>query len=230
MRLLKLLAIETSTEACSAALYLAGELFEEYQLAPRRHGELILKMADTLLAGAGLSPTQLDAVAFGRGPGAFTGVRIGTSVAQGIAFGADLPVVAVSTLAVVAQGAYARLGGARQLAVMDARMGEVYWGAFQAAGEVVEPVRDEQLCAPGAVPVVDGQGWLGCGSGWKVYGDSLRSVYGDRLGEIDPEALPRAGDLARLAADRFSREGGVAPEQVLPVYLRDSVAKKAGAE
>src|SRR3569833_3307602 len=128
---MKLLAIDTATEACSAALYLDGAVNKRYVLAPREHALLILPMIDELLRDANLSPLELDAVAFGRGPGAFTGLRIAAGVAQGIAYGADLPVVPVSSLAALAQGCYRERGVTRVLATIDARIGEVYWGAYR---------------------------------------------------------------------------------------------------
>ncbi len=130
---MKLLAIDTSTDACSAALWLNGEVRQRYQVAPREHGQLILPMIESLLAEAGLALTQLDTLAFGRGPGGFTGVRIANSVIQGLAFGADLPVVPISSLAALAQGAYTEMGTPQILAAIDARIGEVYWGAYRAA-------------------------------------------------------------------------------------------------
>ena len=226
---MKLLALETATEACSAALYLDGEISERYQFAPREHTRLILPMADELLAEAGLSPAQLDAVAFGCGPGAFTGVRIATGVVQGIAFAADLPVVPVSTLATLAQGARREFGWSRVAAVIDARMGEVYWGSFEDDGTgIMRAVTEELVIAPQQVPLLEGDNWHGIGSGWQAYASELSQRQGGSMSGTNGEYYPRARDVAVLAVDGFARGEMVAAEQALPRYLRDNVAKKAG--
>ncbi|OOG20623.1 tRNA (adenosine(37)-N6)-threonylcarbamoyltransferase complex dimerization subunit type 1 TsaB [Thioalkalivibrio denitrificans] len=223
---MKLLAIETATEACSAALWLEGALADRHELAPREHARLILPMMDGLLAEAGVRLADLDALAFGRGPGAFTGVRIAAAVIQGAAFGAGLPVVPVSTLAALAQQGLDR-GNTRVLAALDARMGEVYWGAFEADAEgLAVPVGREQVIAPEAVPMPLGDGWYGIGSGWGAYGDALRTRLGGRLGGFDAASFPSAREVARLAVRDFAAGLAVSAEQALPVYLRDKVAEK----
>ena len=164
---MKLLAIDTSTEACSAAVLIDGEIRERYRLAPREHTHLILPMIDELLRESDLKVGGLDAVAFGRGPGAFTGLRIAAGVVQGIAFGADLPVVPVSSLAALAQGGYRETGACRVLAAIDARIQEVYWAAceFDDAGQL-QMIGDEVVCSPEQVPIPGGDDWHGVGSGW----------------------------------------------------------------
>ncbi|HED40783.1 MAG TPA: tRNA (adenosine(37)-N6)-threonylcarbamoyltransferase complex dimerization subunit type 1 TsaB, partial [Chromatiales bacterium] len=132
---MKLLAIDTATEACSAALSINGEISERYEIAPRQHATLILPMIDSLLSEAGITLAQMDAIAFGRGPGAFTGVRIGVGVVQGLAFSIERPVVPVSSLAAMAYGAMAKFNATNVLAGIDARMGEVYWGAYQRSSD-----------------------------------------------------------------------------------------------
>lgn len=224
---MKLLAIETATEACSAALYIDGEVSLRYQVKPRGHSELILGMMDELLAEAGVSPKQLDALAFGRGPGSFTGVRIATGVVQGVAFGAGLPVVPVSTLAALAQRAYREQGEQRLLPAYDARMGELYWAAYQVDGDgIVELVGREQVASPDQVSSPEGVGWFGIGSGWQAYGDelSLRLAGCARAGS--PEMLCSAHDVALLGVRGLTRGAAVAAEAALPVYLRDNVAKR----
>lgn len=223
---MKLLAIETATEACSAALYLDGELREVFQFAPRGHAQLLLGMADKLLAEAGLKPAQLDALAFGRGPGAFTGVRIATGVAQGIAYAADLPVVPVSTLATLAQGGLREFGWTRVAAAIDARMHEVYWAAFSVndAGLVVAHA-DELVCAPDEVPLLDGQGWHGIGSGWQTFSEALSVRQQGRVLDWQGEYLPHAQDVAVLAVDAFGKGLAVTAREALPVYLRDQVVQ-----
>lgn len=227
---MKLLAVETATEACSAALWLDGELSVRRQVAPRRHAELILPMMDGLLAEAGIALRRLDALGFGCGPGSFTGVRIATGVIQGAALGADLPVVPVSTLATLAQGAGRRHGVTRVLAAFDARMGELYWGAFEAGADgLMAPRQDECVADVDAVPLPQGGGWFGAGSGWGPYGPRLSRRLGEHLQGMDAELLCDAGDLARLAVEAWGRGAAVAAERALPVYLRNRVAKKIGA-
>jgi tRNA threonylcarbamoyladenosine biosynthesis protein TsaB len=220
---MKLLALDTATEACSAAVLADGDVLERYELAPRRHAARILPMIEDVLAEAGLAVAQLDAIAVGRGPGAFTGVRIAVGIAQGIAFAADLPVVPVSTLAALALGKVRETGVAGIAAALDARMGEIYWGAYAVAGETVELLGEERVCAPEAVIALPGQ-WFGAGSGWSVYAAVLsrRLAVGDWQGEC----YPRAGDVARLAADPRRRGDWVAAEGALPVYLRNEVVSK----
>jgi tRNA threonylcarbamoyladenosine biosynthesis protein TsaB len=227
----KLLAIDTAAEACSAALYLDGEIRSRFVHAPRRHGELILPMMDELLRDAGLVPGQLDALAFGRGPGAFTGVRIATGVVQGVAFAADLPVVPVSNLAALAQRTFREGGHRRILAAFDARMGEVYWGAYEIGDSgFAEAVGAEQIEAPERVEVPPGDGWQGAGSGWGTYPDVLRERVGPVLVGVTPDLVCHAHDVALLGAEGFAAGRAVASEQALPVYLRDRVAwAKPGA-
>ena len=226
---MKLLALDTATEACSAALLIDGTIRERYEVAPRGHARLLLPMLDDLLVEAGLKPAQLDAIAFGRGPGSFTGVRIAASVAQGIAFAADLPVLPVSTLAALARDALQRTTVTQVLAAIDARMGEIYWAAFarDAHGEP-QALTDEQVAPATAVCVPAGTEWFGIGSGWAVYETALRAHFGDTLSGIDAAALPRAAQIAQLAAVDFAAGGAVPAELALPVYLRNQVTQRPG--
>lgn len=219
---MKLLAFETSTEACSVAVWNDGVLHERFEIAPRRHAELALPWAQALLDEAGLARAQLDAVAVARGPGAFTGVRLGIALAQGIALALDLPMLPVSTLAALAM----RAGGpGRVLAAIDARMGEVYAGAFERTGDGVLALGPETVSPPGAVVLPgSGEAWQGVGTGFAAVEGALRAHLALRLGAVDTGALPRAGDVARLAAQAWARDGLVAPERVEPAYLRDNVA------
>lgn len=218
---MKLLAIDTSTEACSVALWHDGEVCSRYELAPRGHTDLVLGMVEAVLAEAQVAKSALEAVAFGRGPGSFTGVRIGTGVVQGIAYGLDIPVVPLSTLAILAQGAVRRHGREQIMAAIDARMGEVYYAAFEVQDGLVCEQLTERVCAPGAVPDVGGAGWYGVGSGWQAYPE-LAERYGRQLDGWE-EAFPDATDAARLGV-HVAALGGVMPvEQALPVYLRDKV-------
>ena len=224
---MNILAIDTSTDACSAALSLAGEVRERFQLAPRAHTQLILPMVESLLAEAGLALTQLDAIAFGCGPGSFTGVRIAAGVTQGIAFGADLPVVPVSTLAALAQGACDELDAAHVLAALDARMHEVYWGAYLRGDDgIVQLQAEEGVYAPDHVPVPESDQWQGIGIGWASYGTALHLRLAGRLTAMHAQRHPRARDVARLGAYGLQHGLAVSAEQSLPVYLRNEVTWK----
>ncbi|GAA4870229.1 tRNA (adenosine(37)-N6)-threonylcarbamoyltransferase complex dimerization subunit type 1 TsaB [Luteimonas vadosa] len=221
---MKLLAFETATEACSVALWVDGEVRERFDVAPRRHAELALPWAEDLLADAGLARSALDAVAVGRGPGAFTGVRLGISIAQGIALALDRPVVPVSTLAALAMHAAPAESGSRILAAIDARMGEVYLGAFRAAGGGVESLGRECVVVPAEAELPDGDGWLGVGTGFAAQDAALQARLAGRLGSVDAGALPHASAVARLAVAAHARGEAVAPERAEPAYLRDNVA------
>jgi tRNA threonylcarbamoyladenosine biosynthesis protein TsaB len=217
---MKLLAFETATEACSVALWIDGEVRERFEVAPRRHAELALPWAEQLLADAGLAKSQLDVIAVGRGPGAFTGVRLAIAVAQGIALALDRPVVPVSTLAALAMQAR----GGHILAAIDARMGEVYLGAFarNEGGDLVG-VGGEAVAKPEAV-VVPGGMWDGVGTGFAAADGALRLRLLAQLAAVDAGALPHAADVARLAAVACARGDAVAPERLEPAYLRNNVA------
>ena len=220
---MRLLAIETATEACSAALFVNGEASERYEVIPRGHGDLLLPMIDELMAAAELHPQQLDGIAFGRGPGAFTGLRIAASVTQGIAFGADLPVVPVSTLATLAQGAFRTSGRESLLTAIDARMGEVYWGAFHIVETQARLVGEECVAAPTEVSCLDGHDWYGCGTGWASYENALNQRYAGTLQGVVDHHLPHARDVATLALPRLAAGDVISAEQAIPVYLRDRV-------
>lgn len=219
---MKILALETSTEACSAALWADGAVFERFEVNGQ-HSDRILLMVHEVLAEAGLALTQLDAIAFGRGPGSFTGLRIAAGVAQGLAFGADLPVAPVSSLAALAQGVEAP----KVLAAFDARMHQVYWGAYtrNAQGNV-ELCGEERVLAPAAVPALTDSGWVGAGGGWDQYAAVLLERLDHRVMEWRAQCFPRARFVAQLGSIAFAKGAAVAPEQALPVYLRDEVAAK----
>ena len=231
---MKLLAFETATEACSVALWIDGEVRERFEFAPRRHAELALPWADELLAEAGIARSQLDAIAVSRGPGAFTGVRLAISIAQGIALALDIPVVPVSTLAVLSMRATS--GSQRMLAAIDARMGEVYLGAFaRSVDGLVKALGEEILMSPqqsidwlriAQCDVVHAahEPWIGVGSGFAAGDGALIATLGDALDQCDGSALPHASDLTRLAVTAYDRGEALSPERVEPAYLRDKVA------
>lgn len=226
---IKILALDTATEACSAAVLVDDEVIERYELAPRRHTDLILPMIEAVLAEAGLTSGQLDAVAFGRGPGAFTGVRIAASVVQGIAFAANLPVVPVSTLAAIARDTMDQHDVTQVAVAIDARMGEIYWGSYSMGNEGVAILcGEERVCSPHAVTLPHQEGlWVGAGTGWKDHGEILGGCL--NIATWWSDCYPRAGDIAMLAALAYRQGHTVNPEQALPIYLRDKVVKKIDA-
>lgn len=219
---MKVLALDTATAACSVGVLSDGAVLERFELGSR-HSERILDMVCEALAEAGLALTQLDVLAFGRGPGLFTGLRIGAGVAQGLAFGADLPIVPISSLATLAQGQSAP----RVLAAFDARMHQVYFGAYaRAANGLVELAGNEAVVAPGMAPLPETPNWIGAGSGWDEYHLALLRRFGDRVSTWRQHAHPHAADLARLGAAAYAAGAAVPAERALPVYLRDEVAIK----
>jgi len=221
---MNLLAIETSTECCSVALLHGNALIERSEPAPRRHAELVLPMAGSLLREAGLQRAQLDGIAVGRGPGAFTGVRLAISVAQGLAFALNLPVATISSLAALAMQAPRNDAGT--LAVIDARMGEVYAGAFafDASGGLVRPLDKERVTRAEDLSLPDAESWNVIGSGWDAYRDALRARFSREPVWAKGDAFPQARDVARLALPQFESGDVLPPERALPVYLRDKVA------
>ena len=221
--------IETSAEWCSLALWAEGEAIALEERAGTRHGELVLPMLDALYARAGFGAAQLDAVVFGAGPGAFTGLRIACGIAQGLAFAHDLPVLGVSTLESVAEESRAP----RVLVALDARMQEIYCAAYERSGEGWIEVMLAACLPPEALVVPAGEGWLGAGNGFSAYSARIPgAVRGALLREV-PELRPGALAMARLAAPRLEAGEGVDAALALPVYLRDKVAltsvEQAGA-
>jgi len=223
---MNLLAIETATEACSVALIHGDEVIARSELAPRRHAERVLPMADELLAEAGLGKHALDAIAVGRGPGAFTGVRLAVSLAQGMALALDLPVVTVSSLAALALEAPDD-GDADTaiLAVIDARMGEIYAASYRRDGKGgLVALDDERVCTAESLLLPEVSAWQVVGTGWATYEAALRERLGAEPRYADGARYPQAVHVAELAAREFRAGRALPPEQALPVYLRDKVA------
>lgn len=218
-----LLALDSATEACSAALQVGNSVLERHQVCGRGHAARLLPMVQELLDEAGLAPGALQAVTLCRGPGSFTGVRIAIGVAQGIALGAGLPLVPVSTLACLAQGAWRRHGAGQVLAALDARMGEVYWGAFGLKDGVMQAMEPERVARPDAASAPQGGPWFGAGSGWQAYGQALAAACGARLYATDPDALPTARDCLEPARRALRHGAAVDALALQPVYLRDRV-------
>jgi len=222
---MQILAIDTSTEFLSLALWLNGRVLSRDIHAGQTHSQQILPTLRTLLDEAKIELTALDGIAFGAGPGSFTGLRIACGVAQGLAFGANLPVVAVSTLQALAQ----QSGAEKVIACLDARMGEIYHAAYEKQnGEWLE-VSAPALFKPEDAPKVNGDDWVGVGTGWLVYPDVLQAVYGEQLREMpapDRHSHPTATSIAELALPTF--EAGLArpAQEAAPIYIRNKVALK----
>ncbi|MCS2161301.1 tRNA (adenosine(37)-N6)-threonylcarbamoyltransferase complex dimerization subunit type 1 TsaB [Scandinavium sp. H11S7] len=225
---MRILAIDTATEACSAALWNDGTTTAHFELCPREHTQRILPIVQDILTETGTTLTELDALAYGRGPGSFTGVRIGIGIAQGLALGANLPMIGVSTLATMAQGAWRKTGATCVLAAIDARMGEVYWAEYQRdaqgnwRGEATEAVLKPEAVND-RLKQLDGE-WATVGTGWQAWPDMANDtpvtlVDGDVL-------LPAAEDMLPLACQLFAEHKAVVVEQAEPVYLRNTVAWK----
>jgi tRNA threonylcarbamoyladenosine biosynthesis protein TsaB len=222
---MQILAIDTSTEFLSLALWLNGRILSRDIHAGQTHSQLILPTLRTLLDEAKIELTALDGIAFGAGPGSFTGLRIACGVAQGLAFGANLPVVAVSTLKALAQ----QSGAEKVIACLDARMGEIYHAAYEKKSNGWVEVGAPALFKPEDAPKLSGNDWLGVGTGWMVYSDVLQTVYGEQLQEMpepDHGSHPRATSIAELALPTF--EAGLArpAHEAAPIYIRNKVALK----
>ncbi len=222
---MNLLAIETATEACSVALAVGGEIRERYEHAPRKHAELLLPWVQQLMAEAGLNFNTLDGIAFGRGPGSFTSLRIGIGVVQGLAWASDCPVIPVSSLAATAQAA-ANEGIGSAMVALDARMNEVFTGLYSLNGRgVMSPVVEEQVCSPEDVQPPTTAGTYGVGIGFARY-EALEKLSGQLAG-VRPDLWPRASTVITLAQDWLRDNEALPAERAQPVYLRDNVAKKS---
>jgi tRNA threonylcarbamoyladenosine biosynthesis protein TsaB len=222
---MNILAIETATESCSVALSLDGEVLERSSLTPRQHAEKLLPWVRELLAEGGASLQDLDALAFSRGPGSFTSLRIGIGVAQGLAWGASIPVVPVSSLRCAAQTAAAAHGVTSAVVALDARMDEVYCGQYQADEHgLMQPAGEERVCAPTALLLDDPAAWSGVGNGFARYPEL--AALADRLQAIYADCWPQAAAMIPLAEHWIANHALLSAEQAQPVYLRDKVADK----
>jgi tRNA threonylcarbamoyladenosine biosynthesis protein TsaB len=217
-----LLAIDTSTPFCSIAAMRGSAVHARHFEAGQRHSELALDAVHEVLREAGLDLKDLDGIAFGEGPGSFTGLRIACGLVQGLALARSLPVLGVGTLAAIAEES----GAPKVIACLDARMGEVYHAAYVREGAGLREVLAPGVYRPGAVLAVEGEGWTGCGSGFAAFGPALASFYGAHLSQTRPEVSPAATAMLRLAAPRFARGEGRDAASAAPIYLRDKVALK----
>jgi len=216
---LKFLAFDTATEWCSAALWIDGICTQREIHAGQKHSDLLVPMLMELLAESGLALKQLDAIVYGMGPGSFTGLRIACGVAQGLALGADLPVLGISTLETLAEEA----GAEQVLACLDARMNEVYAGLYQRENAVWRCLAGPLVCPPSAAPIPEGDNFVGVGSGFAAYPEIAAAR---RLSRVDASLIPHARAMARLAAPRLLRGEGLPAENAEPLYIRNKVALK----
>jgi tRNA threonylcarbamoyladenosine biosynthesis protein TsaB len=217
---LKILALDTSTEFCSVALWRDGHIDEREVLAGQRHSELLLDMVDALLVQHDLRVSGLDGIAYGQGPGSFTGLRIASGVTQGLAFAAGLPVAGIGTLLAMAEAANAE----RVVCCLDARMGEIYHAAYARSGTGWQAVCEPGLWAPAQAPALPQGTWLGCGNAFIAYREALMRRYDGFLSATEPDLMPHARDIARLAAPLFEHGKGVDAALAAPFYIRDKVA------
>lgn len=217
---MRILALDTSTEYLSLALLLDDRVLSRDLHAGQTHSQLILPMIGELLQEAETNLRELDGIAFGAGPGSFTGLRIACGVTQGLAFGANLPVAGISTLLALAHGSTAD----KVIACLNARMGEVYHAAYVRNGDGWHETSAPGLYKPEAVPLADGLGWTGAGTGWGAYEETLRERFAARTRDILPQAHPLASSIAALAVPVFAAGQGVPAAQAAPIYIRNKVA------
>ncbi|WP_110666328.1 tRNA (adenosine(37)-N6)-threonylcarbamoyltransferase complex dimerization subunit type 1 TsaB [Salinicola halophilus] len=222
-----LLALDASSNACSSALWRDGTLIHRFEIAPREHTRRLMPMIDELLDEAGMRLADLDAIAYGHGPGSFTGLRIAAGIAQGLAYGADLPLMGVSTLESLALAAHRQWHARHVVAALDARMGEIYVGAYRCVEGEVEICLEERVISPAKLRLPGEEGdreWVGIGSGWQLLEQTPVQIRAS-LAQVLPDELVAAQDIVRLAAGAWARgERGGAPHDATPVYLRNEVA------
>ncbi len=223
---MNIVALDTCTECCSVALLYQDQLFQRVEMTQRGHSDLVLGMMDALFEQAATSISAVDVIAFGRGPGSFTGVRIGVGVAQGIAFARDIPVIPISSLAAVAQGAADQLSIDTLAVAMDARMGEIYCANYQREKGIVKLVGGERVCPPEQFSAEAGQQWAGIGTGWGEYDEVLRKNFAGYLVQVSVKHYPHAASIIKLAQVEAEAGRLLPAEQAIPVYLRDNVANK----
>ena len=221
----KLLAIEAATDVCSVAACNNGQVYVRHEYAPRRHAELVLAYCHAVLQEAKLTLSELDALVVGRGPGSFTGVRIAVAVAQGLAFGADVPVAPVSTLATLAQSVYRERGHDAVCAALDARMDETYCGAFRSdpSGQMMQ-VSEERVCPMSGIELPHGE-WFGAGPAWHRYADQVPAAVASRISGTWAEAQPHAADALVLGLAQVQAGTLVSVTELEPVYLRNRVTR-----
>ena len=225
---MNILAIDTATEACSVALLANGTVQELFEIIPRQHTERVLPMVDELLSLNEISLSALDAIAFNAGPGSFTGVRVATSVAQGLAFTQNLPVIPVSSLAALAQLAFRQEQKTCVLSAIDARMNEVYWGCYQLNDGIMQLSGEEKVTPVANIDVAGD--WHCLGSGWDTFHSELNQSASVNITSFTEGCFPHAQDVAILAAEMYKQEKAVKAEEAIPSYIRDEVTWKKLSE
>ena len=219
---MNILAFDTSTEYLSLALLKGSETFNYDCNAGQTHSQIILPQIQAMLDKANLQLSDLQCIAFGAGPGSFTGVRIAAGVAQGLGFGTNLPVVSVCTLLALAEASSAD----KVIACLDARMGEVYHAAYEKIDDTWRCIIEPGLYKPDAVPTIEGAGWVGAGSGWQTYAEQLSAVYVEQLQSTQPHQLPSSAAILKLALPIFVKGEAKQASEAMPIYIRNRVALK----
>jgi len=227
---MNLLAFDSSTEYLSLAIAKNDQLFSYDVLAGQSHSQIILPQIQVLLDQAGLQLKEIEGIAFGAGPGSFTGVRIAAGVAQGLGFGGKLPVAPIGTLLALAEAAYTQTGAKKVIACLDARMGEVYHAIYEKVVGEWQTIMAPGLYKPQSVPKLDGSDWVGAGSGWKTYPEQLNEIYIHQLNSdgsaVLADLLPTASAIMSLAKPVFMGGQAVAAHDAMPIYIRNRVALK----
>ena len=224
----RILSIDATTEACSVALLLDGEVKQRFEVAPRRHTELILPMVRDLLLDAGIQLTELDAIAVDQGPGSFTGVRVSTGVAQGLAFAADRPLIPVSSLAALAYAAHQELGQSTILASIDARMKEIYWGLYYCGDDKVRLQGREQVSSVESMSDRTKEVCVATGTGALAYQPELEHSSFISIDVRESLLYPKAESIAILASRTTETTDWITADSIEPVYLRNNVAQVSG--
>ncbi len=219
---MNILALDTSTEFLSLALQFNGQVHARHFHAGQTHSQKILPTVRELLDEVQADMRDFQGIAYGAGPGSFTGLRIGCGVAQGLAFGAGLSVVGVSTLMALAEAS----GHSRVIACLDARMGEVYHAAYVKHAEGWQTVIEPGLYKPEQVPAIEGADWAGVGSGWATYAEQLATQYAGQISQTLPEQYPEARAMLILAQPQFEAGLGLPAAEAAPIYIRNRVALK----
>lgn len=219
---MKILALDTSTDHCSITLSLYGEIISKEVLADQQHSKLLLPMLHEMLTTHNLALSEFDGIAFGAGPGSFTGLRIACGIAQGLAFATELPIIGISTLEALAQ----RTDGDNVIATLDARMGEIYHAAYTRTANGWTTISEPIVCLPQNAPVLTGENWVGCGSGFDVYHQELSHHYHHQLISTQHDLYPHANEIAQLAITKLTNASDSQAMNAAPIYIRNKVALK----
>lgn len=218
---MNLLAIETSASACSIALQYQDRMVVSHEIAPMQQAQIILTRIDELCRQAGMRLNDLDAIAYGCGPGSFTGTRIACSVAQGLSFACSKPIIQVSSLAVMAQTAHDEQGWDHVMVAVDARMDQIYWAVYTVGqSDIMHLSGAEIICFPDAVPTFASENGYGIGDGWLKYEDKIKISLGFNPIAIDPHVIPHAKDLLKMAVIKYKQKEWITAAEAAPVYLR----------